>query len=351
MYIWNVPGGTKVTQQMMANLYGEASNNPFGFSSYISEGFEVSVPNLGLTIGISPGTAQAVYNQNFTSILSNIPGFYPTARTRDTFNGVNSTVFIDIPPNSSGYIVLEISLTSSQAGLSQYTTSNNIVFSYALPSPVPPSPPLDGGSPVVGRVVLYKIISNSSSITYCSNLGPSRDVNLKNYYGSLNLNLLNTQYVPAGLKYPTDGLVIYPNTYLPSYCCAFLGSDGVVSSFPMNSTGIGSATLTSLAVVKITDEIRVTYPQFYSTGIYLTGSLSQVGFAGIFIPDSMTFDLSIKNPFTNPVTTDGCYFISQYTSSSLENSSSGILICSSQATSGYHGLVFSYNGSLMDVVL
>lgn len=354
MYIWNVPDGTFVTQQMMANLYGEANSNIFGFPSYISEGFGIDYSENSLNVTIQPGTASAIYNSNYTSIVTNLSGFFPEARTLDSFNSQppGNPVNITLPQNSSGYILLNISLTNTQVGIPQYTTQNEIVYSSSLPSNNAPFP---DGSGLVGQVVLYSVITNNSSVVYCSSLGPSRDVNLKNYYSSVN-NLLTASVITSNPNYPSDGLLIYPTNYFPSYSSIFLANGsistpGLPYEQPMNSVGSASGSIASLAIVKITDSIRLTYPQFISTGIYLVKSGATLGSAGIFIPDSAPFDLSIPNPFNSPVTTPGCYYIGEYQTNLLDDYVTGIIICSSQASTGYHGLMISYNNSLIDITL
>ena len=379
MYIWNVNDGSLVTVDMMSSLYIESNTGIFGLYSYITGGFDAIDSSTSSTISltINPGSAVALENSISTwgnQLLNNLTSITPVARITDSFNLKNpeQSVILTIPANTTGYIFLNICLNNGTPGGDTYTTTNTFVFSPTLPTISPPIPTL-ANNWMIGQVLLYQITSGPKSVTYISDLGPTRTVSinntsqvvdqfLRNYYSPLNY-LLTAELVSQGNGFEDTGVYFYPTSYLPSYSSILLGNgfggnNGQVYQHNMKSVGSSTGNLADLAFVLVTPAIQKLYPQFTSTGVYIVETNAPLNAAGVFIADSVQYQLGIPNPFKNPVTTTGCYFIMEYsliTQPTQEipytTTVPGILIGNSQATTGYHALLLGYNGSLYDVAL
>ncbi len=333
-YVWNAKSGTKVFDTDLKRLYQDLDTRDYlGLGPYIIDGLELSTS--GLNITISAGSARG--DNCFVPFLNNNSG-----STISTPCHVSPSATITIPPMSSGFLVLEYDLLSSNPSDNYFTptTVPKFVLSRTVSFP--------SGS-VCAQLLLAKVSSTPTHATLTIDedcIKPIAEILLKE------TTPLSSFLVSTTEGYPDNGVFIVRTMAAPGESGLLLGDSGISYVLPSPFLSPDSSYSTNLDFYRITAaEVPSLYPE---TGTLITKRSPLNGYSGLLIGDSGYNYNIVVNIINLPQTTTSLGLkdiVSSGTSPAIGGVSSGIQITNDPRTVGASSIILGTDGNAYTQVI
>lgn len=326
--VWNAKSNTKVFDIDMKQLYQDLDVRSYISSNpYIVDGIKLSAT--GLSVTMTSGEARG--RNCFVPFLNNNLG-----STISTHFRVTTSLTTSIPPLSTGYVILEYNINSTNPSDNYFVPSFNLKFVTSLSSPYP------AGS-VCEELLLAKITSDTSN-AYLS----YDDDCVKNIFELLSSekSSLSAYIVSSADGYISSGVLIVRTDAIPGEGCLLLGDDGNLYNLENPILTPNQPYYKNLNFYNVTTLMNPSlYPE---DGLLITKSTPVDGYAGLLLGTSgatYSFPIIVSSLPSTTASLNLQDIVISGTSPSIGGSASGTRFTPDPSTIGNSSLILGVDGN------